>query len=316
MKEEDVLNEEEQKAWDAMQKAESVKPVVKAETPKQEEKPAEKAEAKAEVKAEAKVEAKTEEKKEAPVVPKAALDQARIENKDLRKELDGMKALLADGDKKLRELIEKAEKKAEAPKFEDDPAGNLKHENAELKKALEEVRSKLEKQDQAAANVGKLNEFKNTVDAKEASFAKEHPDYWDAAKHLQEAWKDEFVEAGWEESEIPRMVMQKALGITGKAVAAGKDPAQTIYNLAKRVGFKAPKAEEKKEEKKVDKKEEAETKLKNIAKGQELAKGAGGGTGPDDSTLASLAGMDDEQLDRLVEDKDWWNKNIKRSPLH
>jgi hypothetical protein len=48
----------------------------------------------------------------------------------------------------------------------------------------------------------------------------------------------------------------------------------------------------------------------------EAAKGAGGGAGPDeDSGLAGLAELDDEQLEKRVADKDWWNKNIRRSPL-
>lgn len=305
-----ALNEEEQKAWDAMKTGDGAKPAEKVEA-KPEEKPAEKAEAKAEEKP------KTEEKKELPVVPKAALDQARIENKELRKELDAMKAQVSDGDKKLRELLDKIEKKADGPpKFEDDPAGNLKHENAELRKSLDEVRAKLEKQDQAAAQSGKISEFKATVDAKEAAFAKEHPDYWDAAKFLQEAWKDELAESGFDEAEIPKMVIAKALGITGKAHQAGKDPAQTIYNLAKRFGFQAPKAEAKEEKKGDEKKGKAESKLEQIDKGQKLAKTNGGAAGPEESTLASLAQMDNDQLDKIVADPDWWNKNIRRSPLH
>lgn len=254
-----ALNEEEQKAWDEIQKAEGAKPKPEAKVEaKADEKPAEKAEAKAEAKAEEKP--KAEEKKEAPVVPKQALDQARIENKELKEELKALKALIADSDKRTREMLEKAEKKAETPKFEDDPAGNLKHENAELKKALEDVRAKVEKQDKAAEQAGKISEFRATVDAKEAAFAKTNPDYWEAAKFLQEAWKDEFAESGFDEADLPKLVVSKALGITGKALQAGKDPAQTIYNLAKRFGFKAPQPEAK-EEKKAEKKD-GESKLK------------------------------------------------------
>lgn len=305
-----ALSKEEQEAWEAMK---GEKPDVKVEA-KAEDKPQDKAEDKVEAKTEDKT--KVEEKKEPPVVPKAALDQARIENKELRKELESMKSVVADGDKRLKELLDKIERRADAPpKFEDDPAANLKHENAELKKSLEEVRAKVEKQDKANEHAGKLSEFRATVDAKESAFAKEHPDYWEAAKFLQEAWKDEFAESGFEEADLPKLVISKALGITGKAVQAGKDPAQTIYNLAKRFGFQAPKTEAK-EEKKADKKDDGETKLKNIVKGQELAKTNGGGGGPEDSTLASLAQMDDDQLDKLVQDDAWWAKNVRRSPLH
>jgi hypothetical protein len=301
------LNEEEQKLFDQMAKDDGqTKPEPKPET---------KVEAKVEAKAETKTEVKAEAKPEQPMIPKAALDEARSQNKELRSELKSLKDLVAEGDKKLQGFVDKLAKQAEAPapKFEDDPAGALKHENDNLKKSLDEIRSRLEKQDQAAQATGEVSKHKSAVDAKEAVFAKEHPDYWDASTHLTDVWRDEFLEAGFDAAEVPKLVFGKAIGITHKAIQAGKDPAEAVYKMAKRVGFTGKKEEAKTEEKA---KSDGESKLKAIEKGQELAKSGGGGTGPDDASISSLAQMDNEQLDRLVADKDWWAKNIKRSPLH
>jgi hypothetical protein len=103
-----ALNEEEQKAWDEM-KGDSAKPETKVEAKVEEKAP------------EAKVEEKPkpEEKKDLPVVPKAALDQARIENKELRKEMEAMKSLVSDGDKRLKDILEKIEKVDSRPAEDD-----------------------------------------------------------------------------------------------------------------------------------------------------------------------------------------------------
>lgn len=294
------LSKEEQALFDQMQKDEGAAP---KEEVKGEEKAAQ----------DNKVEEKPkEEKKEQKVVPYEALVEARAQNKDLRKELDGMKSLVAEGDKKLQALLEKIGQKVEAaPKFEEDPAGNLKHENEQLRKGLSELQDKIAKQEQAGVQNAKVNEHASLVTAKEQAFAKEHPDYFKAADYVAEVWREEFREAGFEEAEIPKLVFHKSLTTTAKAVQASKDPASVIYNIAKRYGFAAPQKDRPKDDKKGD----GESKLKQIEKGLEAAKGNSGGSGPDDMSLASLASMDDQQIDKLVNDKDWWNKNIRRSPL-
>lgn len=250
--------------------------------------------------------------KEQKMVPHEALHEARQENKQLRKELESMKTVVAQGDEKIKKFMESVTKEAtKPPKFEDDPAGNLKHENEELKKVLSEVQSRMDKQDTTAQQHDRLNQHATYVSAREREFAKENPDYFQASEFVAALWRDEFTEAGFKEEDVPKLVFGKALAITTQATQAERDPAAAIYKIAKRYGF-APKQEEKKEEKKPD----GESKLKEIAKGLEAAKGTGGGTGPDDLSLASLAQMDDAAIDKLVKDPDWWAKNVRRSPLH
>lgn len=245
-----------------------------------------------------------------------ALKEARSENKELRKELDALKATLSQGNEKLQKFMESVSRRAEeekTPKFEDDPAANLKAENEALKKQIGAITDKLAKQDEAADGQNKMQSHATAVSAAERAFAKTEPAYFKASDFVAEVWRDEFLEAGFPEKEIPKLVFGKALAVTHQATQAGRDPAATIWNIAKRYGFKAeaPKDEPKKEEAK-----DGESKLQQIKAGVEAGKSAGGGSGPDDLSLASLATMDDEAIDKLVADKDWWAKNIRRSPLH
>jgi hypothetical protein len=259
--------------------------------------------------AEAAAKGKAEQQK---LVPHEALHEARLENKALRKELQDMKQVVAQGDEKLKKFMEGVTKETtKGPKFEDDPAGNLKHENEELRKTIGEVQAKIEKQEGAEQQQARLNQHANYVSAREREFAKENPDYFQASEFVAALWRDEFTEAGFNEADVPKLVFGKALAITTQATQAERDPAAAIYKIAKRYGF-AAKQQEKAEEKKPD----GESKLKEITKGLEAAKGTSGGTGPDDLSLASLAQMDDAAIDKLVKDPDWWAKNVRRSPLH
>lgn len=172
------LSKEEQELFDSMQKDDGA--AAKESAAKEAADKAAKDEAdKAAKEAADKAAKDAAEKKEQKMVPVEALAEARAQNKDLRKELDAMKALVSEGDKKLQKLVETITTKAEAgPKFEDDPAGALKHENEQLKKGLAELTDKITKQEQAGQQDAKVNAHAVAVTAREQAFAKEHPDYW------------------------------------------------------------------------------------------------------------------------------------------
>lgn len=275
------MTEDEQKQFDAMQVEQPEPP--KEEAPKTQE----------------------PEKEIEKTVPLAALHEARNENKELRGQLKTLQGVVEQGDKKLQTFIDSVRKQVDAgPRFEDDPAGALKHENETLKAEIKQVQDKVAGNDQAALQNQNLQKFSAQLQAKEREFTKANADYPKAAEYVTELWRDEFREAGFEDSEIPNLVFQKSLGVTHQAMQKGRDPAEAVYKIAKRYGFSA------------QQKPDNESKLKTIEKGQEAAKNNSGGGGPEDMSLASLAQMDGDAIDKLVSDPAWWSKNIRRSPLH
>lgn len=303
-----ALNEEEQQAFEAIRKDEPV-PVAK-DAPK----PEVKAEAKAPPKDAPKESAK-DEPKEQKMVPAAAVHEARQENKALKKELEQLRQTVTKGDDALKKFIEAQQRASEkpVPKFEDDPAAHLKHENDALKAALAKVNERITGEDQAKEQGSRVAQHANAVKSAEAAFAKDEPAYWKASDFVAQIWRDELLESGVDEDKVDQAVFQKALATTGIAMHKSKDPAATIWAIARRYGFKP---EAPKEDAKADTKASGESKLEQITKGQEAAKTAGGGTGPDDLTFSSLAQMSDEQIDALVKDPDLWAKTVRRSPLH
>lgn len=305
MSEAGELSAEEQQLFEQMRGGEAPAEATKAEPAKAEpEKP--------------KDEPKAEEPKPQKMVPLEAVDKARAENRELKKELAALRETLSQGDAKLQKFIDSVAKQSEAkpPKFEEDPAGNLKHENEQLRQAVAALQQKAEQQDVQGQQANRLAQHQAAVVAAERAFAKENPAYWEATKFVAEVWRDEFSEAGVDDDKIDAAVFQKALAVTSQAIQKGKNPAAVTWNLARRFGFQAKAAEPPaKAEEKADPKAAGESRLKAIEKGMEAAKTASGGAGPDDLTLASLAQMDDSQIEALAKNPDWWAKNIARSPL-
>ena len=282
----EILSKDEQDLFDKMKQAD------KSEDTK--------AETKTEIKPGAK-----EEKKEEKLVPLAALHEARLQNKELKGELQGLKDIVATGDRKLQSFIEGLQKQA-APKFEEDPAGALKHENETLKAQINKIQERITQSDLTAKQQQDLTKFSVLVQAKEKEFSKENTDYYKAAEFVAEIWRDEFQESGFDEAEIPQLVFRKSLSVTWQANQKEKNPAEAIYKIAKRYGW----GKETKEKVKTD-----EEKLEKIEKGQDF-KSISGGTGPNDLSFSNLASMSDEQINKLVNDPELWNKHIRRSPLH
>jgi hypothetical protein len=260
-----------------------------------------------------KIEAKPEGKPEEKVVPLAALHESRSENKELRRELKSLQEVVAKGDQRLQTFMERLQKQVETPppKFEDNPAEALKHENETLKRQVDEISAKIAAQDGQGKQNADLQRFRAMVEAREAHFAKENTDYFKAAEFVATKWREEFEEAGFDEEQIPQLVFQKSLGITGQAAQKGKDPAATIYALAKKFGYAVEKQKE-------TPKDSGASKLSAIVKGQEAAKSgsAGGGEAPTEISFANLASLSEEQFNKLANDEDLWKKVIQQSPLH
>jgi hypothetical protein len=124
------------------------------------------------------------------------------------------------------------------PDTEDDPVGDI----AALKRALKlyrdrEVAAYGQSQQQAALEreVGKLRVAMSDA---EEDFATEKPDYYDAAAFYRKARTDELREAGYGGAHLDRKLADDLFGVVRMALESGQDPAERVYALAGRRGFK------------------------------------------------------------------------------
>lgn len=128
----------------------------------------------------------------------------------------------------------------ERPNPTEDPIGYLEYVEAMIA-AQAETQAQTQQQQEAQqraqqetqAVVSRVAEYEN-------DFRETTPDYDAAVEHLYAAKKAEYTDTGYDDAEAHNMVMAEFLTRSKRAFAAGKDPAEIVYTLAKRAGY-APK---------------------------------------------------------------------------
>lgn len=234
---------------------------------------------------------------------KAALKETRREARELKADLDRLKA--------------EREAQVEADPFEqlisslrdddDDPIEDI----ATLKRVIKSFQDRQKAETQAeTATRQQETQFKNflsSVAEAEAEFKEDTPDYDDAAAFLKKSVIDELSAEGLEGDDLAKAAWSKLSGIAKGAQDRGRNPAETAYNLAKLRGFKGGKTAEKTTDKIDDKIaatqadiDKAAEKIQTLKQGQQAGRslssvGGGNGTGGQ-VTLASAAKKSGKEL--------------------
>jgi len=201
----------------------------------------------------------------------AALKKERAEKRDLNTRLAALEA-------KVTSASAPGEKKAalaDMPDPEVDPIGAVKFLTDKIKADEERAAAK----DTEAAKLTEAQQknaqaFKVLSDAMtehEDDFRELHPDYDDAAEHFAKSRREELAETGLTGKELDNALANDLTGIVARALRANKDPAEIVYNLAKKRGFSL---------------DTSATKLQTIQSGQKAAKSLG--TGGDGDGASSL----------------------------
>jgi hypothetical protein len=124
------------------------------------------------------------------------------------------------------------------PDNEDDPVGDI----AAVKRALRIYRQREmsagQQNQQQAAFEREVNKLRSSMTESEEDFATEHPDYYEAAKHYRQSRVDELREAGYSGRHLEQKLADDLFGVVRFAMESGQDPAERVYALAGRRGFR------------------------------------------------------------------------------
>lgn len=170
---------------------------------------------------------------------------------------------------------------------DEDPVGDI----ASVKRALKMFRQRevqsVEEQRAYSRVERQIETLKNTMADAEADFTADHPDYRDAAHYYRTQRLEELQEAGYQGDDLKRRLADDLFGLVRTAFTSGLDPAERVYNLAKKRGFKAGKGA-------ADKKLDA------------LDRTAGTGVRPQARAAAGVLSWSDvSKLDGAARDKAW-----------
>jgi len=233
------------------------------------------------------VEEKAEEPKEEPkvkTVPHGAFHEERMRRKQAEKEIQDLREKFARADERIKAL---AEKKENIPDPNEDPLGYEAYERQRINNELSEKYKTQEQEFQSLRTKQEQLELKTYIDSQERVFQADHPDYNSALKHLVETRMSVMDDMGVEEEERLPLVQQEFTDIANRAIKAGKNPAEAVYKMAQKMGYK-----------KVEKKPEKN--IESIKKGVEASRSlSGSGKSNVPLTAEALASMSDEEWEKF-----------------
>jgi len=185
-------------------------------------------------------EAKKPEEKPEPKQDRTIPLAAHLEErKALKAELDAMR-------KELEALKNPPKPPAPEPKFEEDPKAYTDHKlNAALEQ-LKQQQAEAQKQVEQVAQTAQLSReqterlaFSQQLQAAEAAFVKETPDYYDALAHVRgvRAHQLRLMVPDITDEQIIAQISQEELNLAMQLARQNRNPISTVYQLAAAYGY-------------------------------------------------------------------------------
>jgi len=175
---------------------------------------------------------------------------------------------------RLAQLIQPQKTQEQTPPtLEADPAGFVAYTAAQV----QQLQQAEQRRQQEVQQVQYINHLEARARADAQQFMAQTPDYQDAENHLEAARGQQLKLLGVPEPQIPAMIRMEALHIAERALAENRPVAETIYNLAKSMGWAPKPAQPTEQETEVD---TAAQKLETIQRGQRLSAGVPRGSAP------------------------------------
>lgn len=257
--------------------AEEVKPDVVPETKPDEIKDEIKPEVKAEIK----------EAKPVKTVPHEAFHEERERRKEAQRELQALQEKWARADERIQILLN-SKKEETPPDPNEDPLGYQSWKTGKIEKELESEKGRLTEQSKKLEQQVEDLRLRTQIDSMERNFQSKNPDYDEALQFLVKIQSETLEDLEVDEVERQAQVRQGLSSVVQQALAKGKNPAEAVYKMAQRLGFK--------------KTEPTPTaRMEDIEKGVKASSslGSAGGKSIAPLTAEALADMSEEDFNKL-----------------
>jgi hypothetical protein len=241
----------------------------------------------------------------APVAPQPVVDQSEF----LRQQLAAAQQQAAQ----LAAALEAAQQQRKAaepppPDPDTDPLGSMLHQLDKVNKSVTDIQAEITNQQNQQQQLSAFNRFQAQVQTLRDQFAITAPDFQDAYNHLRNNRLSDLRQLGFDEASASRQVFQEEVALSQAAINQGRNPAESIYEMAKRHGY-AKSATAPATPTANAPVPPAQPKLTSIKAGVESSPPNLPRTpGTEEITLESLREASDSDLNRLVSDPAAWSK--------
>ena len=220
---------------------------------------------------------------------------AEESNKDLRDKMVRMETLFEQFQQ--QRAPGQAQAEPEIPDYDEDPLGNLQATNSILQQQVTALMGHTQQKIQAEQVESQEAQHMSKYVSSVRAYTEKVPDFSGAYHHLAATLDKDLEARGYDDpAERERLLKYEEGMLVGRAMYAGKDPAELIYKYAKARGYVSG-AE--------NRTESDEGKLARIEQGQDAGRtlgGPGGGSSEPTLSLKNLIGMDDgPEFDKAFE---------------
>lgn len=256
------------------------------------------------------------------MVPHGALHEERQARRQERAEFEARLKTAEETNAKIMDRFEKfvaaIQPKApepEAPKepdFQEDPAGWIKFQMEDKGKTIEELRKEIselktgnQQRTEVESRQATIRDVMNYAVAKENDFKAKTPDYDAASDYLVESQRFELELNGLTADQVEQQIQFARLSIAAAAKQKGTNPAELIYQMAQKRGYKPQQDAEGEgggEQQQQQQRPSAEARLAAARKGQQQSGGLSGarGNAPAGLTVQALLEMSDAEFDEAT----------------
>lgn len=225
---------------------------------------------------------------------RVALREERERRRAAEQEAAQIKAnqrLLAAAMQQLQQQIAPQQQAPQVPEFDADPAGHLKYQVETVKQTLAQLAQAQAQRQQFEQQQAAQAQAEAAVVNTEAAFVAKTPDYYEALDFMRGKLAQRFETLGVPKEHVQQAVANDLRMFGLRALQAGQNPAEKVFQLAKIEGYNGPA-------------QANSQKLSTIAQGQAASRGARSSAPASNGemTLEAAAKLSYKELAKMSDD--------------
>lgn len=190
-----------------------------------------------------------------------------------------------------------------APDPTTDPLGAMMHQLEQVNKTVADLQAALTQQQTHQTQLTQFQQFQQRVGQLRDEFVKATPDFPDAYKHIRDARIADLRTFGLTDDKIQQALFQEEATLAEQAIRNGKNPAEVLYEMARRHGY-APKAAAPATP------TNPNDKLASIRQAQTASKQLPSTPNQEDLSVEGLKEASDSDLNKIVMDEKLWSRIV------
>jgi hypothetical protein len=220
-------------------------------------------------------------------VPHGAFHAERMTRRKLERDLAEERMKWETANKRLEEIAKKFTPAEKPIDPNEDPVGGIIHETKQTREEVAQLRKEREEEKKAGEQERRQRAFVERFDRDARVFASKTPDFTAAQTHLFQDYVSEAMEAGATQEEAHQEAWRQWHVVVNRAFELEESPAERLYKLAKRRGYKGS----------------SEDKIETISNGSKATSplASASGKAPSKLTAEVIAAMNQEDFDKLSE---------------